>query len=153
MYGINSPPGIVWNPPKAAWNHSLCECMESIPQELHVIRQRRHGTRSEIDLYQQACDWIEKNSERAITSQEVAMAVGCSRAYLNRSVKSACGECLSAVIARHRLERIKNLCDSGNMSVSEIASRLNFYSAELLCKFFKYHEGISINIYRLKVKK
>lgn len=105
-------------------------------------------THSELALYKQACDWIEENAGRAITSQETAVAIGCSRAYLNRIVKNACGECLSDVIAQHRLERIKNLCNSGNMSVSEIASRLDFCSAELLCKFFKYHEGISITEYK-----
>ena len=108
----------------------------------------RNATRAEFALYRQACDWIEKNAERAITSQEVAIVIGCSRAYLNRVVTAACGECLSDVIAQYRLERIKNFCDSGGISVSEIAHRLGFYSTELLCKFFKYHEGVSINKYK-----
>jgi AraC-like DNA-binding protein len=112
----------------------------------------RNATRAELALYRQACDWIEKNAERAITSQEVAIAIGCSRAYLNRVVKAACGECLSDVIAQYRLERIKNFCDSGGLSVSEIAHRLGFYSTELLCKFFKYHEGVSINKYKNSTK-
>ena len=111
-----------------------------------------NATRTELALYRQACDWIEKNAERAITSQEVAIAIGCSRAYLNRVVKAACGECLSDVIAQYRLERIKNFCDSGGISVSEIAHRLGFYSTELLCKFFKYHEGVSINKYKNSTK-
>ena len=110
------------------------------------------ATLSEIALYQQACDWIEKNSSRAITAQDVAAALNCSRAHLNRVVKATNGECLGNIIARYRLERIKILCDSGNMSAHEIANRLDFYSTELLCKFFKYHEGISINKYKNKIK-
>ena len=107
---------------------------------------------SEIALYQQAYDWIGKNSARAITSQDVASAMGCSRAHLNRIIKNTCGENLSNAVARHRLERIKSLCDSVNISASEIASELDFYSTEQLCKFFRYHEGISINKYKRRIK-
>ena len=111
------------------------------------INDCRKATHSEIALYWRASEWIEKNSVTGITSKDVAAAIGCSCAHLNRVVKAVSGECLSQLVARHRLERIKNLCDSGNISVSEIAQRLDFYSTELLCKFFKYHEGISINRY------
>lgn len=105
-------------------------------------------THSEMGLYHRACDWIERNCAKAITAQDVASFLNCSRAHLNRVIKATSGECLGNLIARYRLERIKNLCDSGNVSISEIAQMLDFYSVELLCKFFKYHEGISISEYR-----
>lgn len=119
-------------------------------QLLHDINDLSKAEHSEITLYRRACDWIEKNSERGINSKDVATAMGCCGAHLNRIIKAVSGECLSELVARYRLERIKNLCDGGNMSVSEIARRLDFYSAELLCKFFKYHEGISITEYKKK---
>ena len=114
---------------------------------LNDINDHSTASHSEFSLYLRACDWIENNSSRAITSQDVAAAMGCSRAHLNRVVKMISGECLSGMIARYRLERVKNLCDSGNVSVTEVAQRLDFYSTELLCKFFKYHEGVSISKY------
>lgn len=119
---------------------------------LYEMNDHGKATLSEMELYHYACDWIEKNSVRAITAQDVASALNCSRAHLNRVVKAANGECLGNIIARYRLERIKNLCDSGGISVSEIAYRLGFYSTELLCKFFKYHEGVSINKYKSNMK-
>ena len=119
---------------------------------LYDINDYSIAAHSEITLYKRACDWIEKNSVRAITSQDVALAMNRSRAYLNRIIKTISGECLSDVVARCRLERVKNLCDGGNISVSEIANRLDFSSVELLCKFFKYHEGISITEYKKKIK-
>ena len=119
---------------------------------LYDINDYSIAAHSEITLYKRACDWIEKNSVRAITSQDVALAMNHSRAYLNRIIKTISGECLSDVVARCRLERVKNLCDGGNISVSEIANRLDFSSVELLCKFFKYHEGISITEYKKKIK-
>ena len=119
---------------------------------LYDINDYSIAAHSEIALYKRACDWIEKNSAKAITSQDVAAAVNCSRAHLNRIIKTISGECLSDAVARCRLERVKNLCDGGNISVSEIANRLDFCSAELLCKFFRYHEGISITEYKKKIK-
>ena len=116
------------------------------------INDCRKASYSEIALYRRACDWIEGHSAEGISAKDVAVAVGCSCAHLNRIVKAVGGEKLSQLVARYRLERIKNLCDGGSISVSEIARRLNFYSAELLCKFFKYHEGISINEYRRMMK-
>ena len=119
---------------------------------LHDINDYSIAAHSKITLYKRACAWIEKNSVKAITSQDVAVALNCSRAHLNRIIKMLSGECLSDVVARCRLERVKNLCDGGNISVSEIANRLDFCSVELLCKFFKYHEGISITEYIKKIK-
>lgn len=114
---------------------------------LNDINDHSTASHSEFSLYLRACDWIESNSSTAISSQDVSVAMGCSRAHLNRVVKMISGECLSGMIARYRLERVKNLCDSGNISVTEVAQRLDFYSTELLCKFFKYHEGVSISEY------
>ena len=133
-------------------NHLLGFNEALLLELLYDINDYSRAAHSEIALYQQACDWIEKNSAKSITSQDVATAMNCSRAYLNRIIKTISGECLSNVVARHRLERVKNMCDGGNISVSEIAHRLDFYSPELLCKFFKYHEGISINEYKKKSK-
>ena len=103
---------------------------------------------SEVSTYQKICQWIETNSERDITAEDVADALGYSREHLNRIVKSIDGENLSSKIAKYRLENIKALCEAEELSVAEIAEKLGFYSRELLCKYFKYHMGISINNYR-----
>ena len=132
-------------------------CVSGIKEALLLellcdINDCSKATHSEINLYQQALDWIENNSVRVITSQDVAWAMKCSRAHLNRIIKNTCGENLSNVVARHRLERVKSLCGSGDMSASEIADKLGFCSTEQLCKFFRYHEGISINEYKRRRK-
>ena len=103
---------------------------------------------SEVSVYQNICQWIENNSERDITTEDVADALGYSREHLNRIVKSIDGENLSSKIAKYRLENIKALCEAEELSVAEIAEKLGFYSRELLCKYFKYHAGVSISEYR-----
>lgn len=102
----------------------------------------------EVGLYHKICAWIEKNSERDISAQDVAVGLGYSREHLTRIVKSIDNESLSDKIAKYRVENIKSLCEAEDLSVAEIADKLGFYSRELLCKYFKYHTGISINEYR-----
>jgi len=103
---------------------------------------------SEVSIYQNICKWIENNSEHDITAEDVANALGYSREHLNRIVKSIDNENLSSKIAKYRIENIKSLCEAEELSVAQIAEKLGFYSRELLCKYFKYHMGVSINEYR-----
>lgn len=115
---------------------------------LDEINQNTCGDPGEIALYRDACRWMEEHSQYAITATDVARAMKCSRAHLNRIMKSVDGQCLSEKLAQFRLERIKDLCCAKHLSTAHIAERLGFYSAELLCKFFKYHAGLSITEYR-----
>lgn len=103
---------------------------------------------TELSLYNRACAWVEAHASCAISAQDVAIAMNCSRAHLNRIFKSIDSECLSDKIVQFRLKRIKDMCRIKSISISEIANKLGFYSTELLCKFFKYHTGISISKYR-----
>ncbi len=115
---------------------------------LNDINEHMNATSSELSLYKRACEWVEIHSDSAISAQDVADSLNCSRAHLNRVIKLIDGECLSDKIIRYRLERIKSMCHIEDITVTEIANRLGFYSAELLCKFFKYHTGRSISEYR-----
>ena len=115
---------------------------------LNDINEHMNASPTELSLYERACEWAEAHSDRAISAQDVAATLNCSRAHLNRVMKLIDGECLSEKIVRYRLERIKSLCFIKNISISEIANRLDFYSTELLCKFFKYHTGMSIREYK-----
>jgi|GEM_PF-2189903 len=115
---------------------------------LNDFNKHMNASSSELSLYKRACEWAETHSDAAISAQDVAIALNCSRAHLNRVMKLIDGECLSEKIVRYRLERIKNLCLIENIAIWEIANRLGFYSPELLCKFFKYHTGMSISEYK-----
>ena len=122
---------------------------------MNDIKMQRNLSFSQTDtktsLYKNVCRFIEQNSTKDISPKDVSQALGYSREHLNRIVKSVDNECLSEKIARHRLEKIKGLCGVKNISVESIAKRLDFYSAELLCKYFKYHTGISISDYRKNI--
>ena len=118
---------------------------------LNDFNEHVNASAAELSIYKRACEWMEAHSDSSISAQDVAVALNCTRAHLNRVMKLIDGECLSNKIVRHRLERIKNMCRIESTSISEIADRLGFYSAELLCKFFKYHTGMSISEYRKSI--
>ncbi len=115
---------------------------------LNDFNEYVNASSAEVSLYKRACEWVETHADTAISAQDVADALNCSRAHLNRVMKLIDEECLSEKIVRCRLEKIKNLCLIENILISEIASNLGFYSTELLCKFFKYHTGMSISEYK-----
>ena len=115
---------------------------------LNDFNEHINASSTELSLYKRACEWVESHADTAISAQDVATSLNCSRAHLNRVMKLIDGECLSEKIVRYRLERIKNLCLIEHISISEIANRSGFYSTELLCKFFKYHTGMSISEYK-----
>ena len=112
------------------------------------LNKHPSASSSEAVLYEKALEWIENNSDRNITAENVADALDRSRAYLNRVIKSVDGSCLSEKIISSRIKRIQNLCSVENLSLAEISQKLDFYSPELLCKFFKYHTGMSVSDYR-----
>ncbi len=115
---------------------------------LNDIYKATYKSSAELTVYDLACKYIEKNSDRAITVKSVSDALGYSREYLSRVVRSVGGVSLSKKIASYRLERIKKLSALNNESAEDIAKALNFYSAELLCKYVKYHTGISFSEYK-----
>ena len=96
-------------------------------------------------------NYLKEINGSAVTAADVAEALGYSREHLNRIVKSIDNERLSDKIVKYRMENIKVLCEAKNLSIAEIAEKLGFYSRELLCKYFKYHMGISINNYRKRL--
>ncbi len=100
-------------------------------------------------LYERACDWIEQNATRAISVQDAANAMGCTREHLNRVFRRTGGQSVGAWIAKARVWEIEQLCRVSDLSLSDIARRLEFSSVELLCKFFRYHKGMSLSQYRL----
>ncbi len=45
-----------------------------------------------------------------------------------------------------------SLCADTELSAEDIASRLDFGSAELMRKYFKYHSGEALSDYRRRIK-
>lgn len=99
---------------------------------------------SDLQLYIRCMTWLEENVVRAITVADAAAAMGCSKEHLTRVVKRSSARALGDIIAQKRVENIKALASSGKYTIAEIAEILDFYSSELLRKYFRYHTGQSL---------
>lgn len=99
-----------------------------------------------LGLYQKFCEWLE--SSNYTTAEQASVAMGCTIAHLNRTVKKYSNKCLSTLINERMISKIEMLIRYSNYSTKEIALTLGFSSPELLRKFFKYHTGISLKDYK-----
>lgn len=103
-------------------------------------------------LFARFCELIEKNSHKSISAKEIASELGCTYEHLCRVVKKRSDKSVNNLIGECRVKRIMSLCGDATLSVDDIASRLDFGSAELLRKYFKYHSGEALSDYRSRIK-
>lgn len=68
--------------------------------------------------------------------------------YLSDVVKQESGMTVMQWINRHAIQEIKVLLKYSNLSISEIAERVNFYNPSFFSKFFKRETGLTPNEYR-----
>lgn len=68
--------------------------------------------------------------------------------YLSSIVLAASGETTKNIIDRHAIVEIKTLLRTCNLSMQQIAQKLNFGDSSFFCRYFKRHAGISPYRYR-----
>ena len=94
--------------------------------------------------------FIDKNSHRILTCEDVAKECCLSAKQMGRIVYAATGMSLSQYIVSAKLERAKELLLSEQKySVKEICFMLGFESESSFTLFFKRHEGTPPSAYRL----
>ncbi len=103
-------------------------------------------------LFTRFCELIEKNSHKSITAKEIADNLGCSYEHLCRVVRKCSDKTVNSLIGECRIQRIMSLCANTELSAEDIAKRLDFGSAELMRKYFKYHSGEALTDYRRRIK-
>ena len=73
-----------------------------------------------------------------------------SKHYLSMAVKQSSGQSVKSIIDNAVIMEIKVLLRHSNLSVSQIADRLEFPNSSFLCKFFKEKAGITPLHYRCR---
>ena len=97
---------------------------------------------------QKCCDYIEMSLDRKIHARDLAALVGYTEYYLTEKFRSETGLSVSDYVRKAKISRAKMLLQSTDMSVSEIAERLAFNSANYLIRVFKELEGCTPAAYR-----
>ncbi|MDP3641940.1 MAG: AraC family transcriptional regulator [Bacteroidota bacterium] len=84
---------------------------------------------------------LEKNHQKNLLLNDYARMIGITSNHLTQTVKQLTGKTSSQIIKAKQLLEIKRLLVHTNLSVSEIASQLNFDDQSYFTKFFKRETG------------
>ncbi len=93
---------------------------------------------------------VEENYERNLSVAQYADKMAITPNHLTQTVTHMTGKTSSQIIKAKQILEIKRLLVHTNLSVTEIATRLNFPDQSYFAKFFKRETGISPLQYRSK---
>lgn len=89
-----------------------------------------------------------KYMEPDLSVEMICDCLGKSRSYLSRMFKENTGMNLLDYLHTTRLSEAKKLLNETDLGISEIASRVGYYSGWTLARVFKRYEGITPTAYR-----
>lgn len=132
----------------------LCATMEEVEQVLEQVFAR-------LDAYFNTApsDYTgttgkvvhliaKKYMEPDLSVEMICDCLGKSRSYLSRMFKENTGMNLLDYLHTTRLTEAKKLLNETDLGISEIASRVGYYSGWTLARVFKRYEGITPTAYR-----
>jgi AraC-like DNA-binding protein/mannose-6-phosphate isomerase-like protein (cupin superfamily) len=96
---------------------------------------------------------VEENYAQNLTVAEYAGLMAITPNHLTQTVNQLTGKTSSQIIKSKQILEIKRLLVHTNLSVTEIAMRLNFPDQSYFTKFFKRESGLSPLQYRVKAVK
>lgn len=82
----------------------------------------------------------------------LAQKLGISAAYLSSLFKLETGENLAKYVTRYRMEKAKELLDTTNLKVGDIAERVGYFNVSYFISLFHVNVGCSPAKYREKIK-
>lgn len=91
---------------------------------------------------------IHERAAEGLTLKELLPLLPISRRWLEVRFKEVIGRTASQEIRRLRLERVRDLLATTDLSVKQIALRCGFSRAENLTRFFRDHYGVPPDTYR-----
>ena len=95
-----------------------------------------------------AIRFIREHSDRPLQVDDVAEAVAMSRRTLQQRFANALGRSVHSQILRERANRITQLLVETDLTVTQIAQKLNFSSAKQLDRVFTKFQGVTPTTYR-----
>lgn len=101
---------------------------------------------------QKCCDYIELSLDRKIRARDLATLVGYTEYYLTEKFKHETGLSVSDYVRNAKIKRARMLLQYTDLSITEIADRLAFNSANYLIRVFKEREGCTPAAFREKLQ-
>ncbi len=95
-----------------------------------------------------AINYIQKNFSQSISLNSAADRIGVTPQYLCRLFSKETNQKFIDYLTSYRINIAKQLLDTTDIKVFEIADRIGYSDAKYFCTLFKKYEGISPNQYR-----
>lgn len=119
----------------AGYAEEMFSEIREIPQELSQTVRR-------------AVEFVHKNYKKQVGLQDAAEAAGVNAAYLSYLFKQEMNIGFSNYLQERRMERVKELLDTSNYKIKEIAKEAGFQDYHYFSKLFKKLYGCSPVDYR-----
>jgi len=113
-----------------------------------VVRQSTDTTAIDDPVVVQAMHFIRQHACAGIGVEDVLEELAVSRSNLQRRFRAVLGRSVHDQIQDHRLERVKQLLRTTDLSLAEIADRSGFKHSEYLSVLFKRRMGQTITAFR-----
>jgi AraC-like DNA-binding protein len=110
--------------------------------------QAESGGHPDAPLFQRICEYIGENTDRELTVREIAEHFNYNSQYISRFFRRFDREGIRNYMISARINQIKFLLLTTDMSLKEISEKLGFRDYKLFLKYYKYHENMSPNEFR-----
>ncbi len=97
-----------------------------------------------------ALEFIRNNAKRSITVNDIMEKVPVSRRVLERRFRKVLKRSILDEIKRVRMQQVRMMLSDTDLTLSQIANRLDFSSSKHICRFFKQQNNISPMEFRKK---
>ena len=123
--------------------------MQITVKPLEIIeRQSTDITRMQEETVSSSLEYIRLNFQHPIQVQDVVNNSGISRRTLEKKFKKNLNRSIYSEMKRLRIDYIAKALLETNLTISEIAAKLNFSSPEHIARQFKSLKGLSPSDYR-----
>lgn len=124
--------------------------MDSLMQSLfyEVIYQSSPHAMQTTSLAKSIKAYVRASIHRNITVNDIALHFDLSAEYVSRLFYRAEHVHLKKYVYEQRVRRIEEYLSTASHPLATTAEIMGFHSASAMCKFYKYHKGISPSEYR-----
>ena len=126
--------------------------MHTIGLIYSINKNHDYGSVS-MQKIQEACVLMRENIYDKFTPEDIAESINMSYSNFRKSFKQYTGIAPHQYMLQLKLSKIKDLLSSTEMSIQDIAMKLNFESADYFSYFFRSKTGINPLSYRKEIEK
>lgn len=123
---------------------------------LYEVKYRSSTENSEHDsrntFISSVIHYIYQNKHRDLSANDIAQRFRLSRDHLSKVFKASENVSLKYFLNQTKISLIEDMLCTSTYSVKEIANHMGFPYESAMCKFYKYHTGMTPSEYRQKYK-